>query len=185
MEILLILGKFITLLIRFEFPTRTILIMASVVNFSDEGSFKLVMGYLKNKDYASIFRGRNVADTVLIFLIGFSLTHYTTLTTSEISNFDAFLPMIVLGCTLIAGLLFGFVISLILKFISSLRSSIILQILFFIFSTYLVCLFGFLDGKYDYVSEELITVFFGMISNTFIKYNFSKGASGKLKLVIF
>lgn len=167
---------------RKELPNRTLMIMAFLLNFNDESSFKTVMTAKKSRKYASRLRGRALINLILISVLGFSLSDFRSLESMDLNLLtDSKIIFFVITSTLIASSFAGILSSLTFKVFDSLRSSTILQILYFVFTAYLACLLGFLNGPRDYVSEELLIIFYGLFTNNYLKYNFSRQAAGKLK----
>lgn len=152
-----------------------------MVNMQDDSGFKMI--FMKNDKFNTFLKGRAMINFVISCTIGFGLNKDAAHLKSGIFYLkDDFRTCAwVLGWSLGFALLFGILSGFIFARVKSIRSTPISEILFIFFSTYLLACIGFFNHSWDYVSEELAVLFFGIFCSHYTRYNLSIKSARRLR----
>ena len=164
----------------FEIPNRRDLFeMCILLNMSDEG-FKMIDG--KIPQFNTFNKGTNFINTLFTYFIGFSIEKNSVDLKYQVSLLtDIQTSTLVLVCSALFAFIVGILISLLLSKVESIRSTSVSEIMFIIFGTYLLSSIAFLNHKWDYVSEEVSVLIFGIFCSHFTRYNMSFQSAGRFR----
>ena len=112
---------------------------------------------------------------------GLRLDNLKTLTLDLEFLKDGSTCLFVLGSSTFFAVLCGIGLCLIFVNVDSIRANPIHQILYMIFSTYFVASIAFLDYRYDFNSEEISVMVFGVFCSYYTRYNLTHGGAKMLK----
>jgi len=158
---------------------RDLFEMCLLLNMSDEG-FKMIDS--KMPKFNTFNKGVNLVNIVFTFVVGFTINKDTQEFKENISIWkDITTGSLVLVCSTFFAILMGFFVSLILARVKSIRSTAVSEIMFIIFSTYLISSVAFLDHKWDFVSEEVSVLIFGIFCSHFTRYNMTNQSASRLR----
>lgn len=163
-----------------EIPSRRDLFeMCLLLNMSDEG-FKMIE--TKTPKFNTFNKGVNMVNTIFTFVVGFAINKDTEdLAERATLLADITTSSLVLACSVFFAFLLGFLISLTLAKVDAIRSTAVSEIMFIIFGTYLLSSIAFLDHKWDFVSEEVSVLVFGIFCSHFTRYNLSDQSASRLR----
>jgi hypothetical protein len=157
---------------------REALILATLVNMQDDSGFKMV--HTNNKKFDAFMKGKAMINFIFSCLVCFSLLKDHD---SKVLHFGHDMGLI--GLTFGSSLLFSLVIGVICCFVfakvSSIRESAINEVLYIFFTTYLVASLGFFDQSWDFTSEELAVIFYGIFCSHYTRYNLSTQSASRLR----
>lgn len=147
----------------------------------DDSGFKMI--HTKNRKFNSFLKGKAMINFIISCTIGFSITKDTEAMKTGNINFTKDLGIlgISLGSTIAFSLILGVISSFMMAQFSSIRENPINEILYIIFFTYLVAAIGFFDNEWDYNSEELAVIFFGIFSSHYLRYNLRLESASRLR----
>ena len=149
------------------------------MNLSDEG-FKMIE--TDTPKFNTFNQGVNVVNVLFTFVVGFAINKDTEeLGVNATFVSDIITSFLVLACSTIFAFVLGFVISLCLAKVDALRSTAVSEIMFVVFGTYLLSSIAFLDHKWDYVSEEVAVLIFGIFCSHFTRYNFTNQSASRFR----
>lgn len=121
-------------------------------------------------------------NTLISFVVGFSIEKNSKDFGDDVTFWlDARTIVLVLVVSVVFACIVGGLLSFILAKVDSIRVTAVSEIMFIIFGVYLLSSVAFLEGKYDYVSEEVSVLVFGIFSSHFTRYNLTLGSAGKLR----
>jgi hypothetical protein len=141
------------------------------------------MTFMKNDRFNTFVKGRAMINFVITCTIGFALNKNS----AHLKNGGFFLKDDLLACgavlmySLAFAILFGIISGFIFARVESIRSTPISEILFIFFSTYLLACIGFFNQSWDYTSEELSVLFFGIFCSHYTRYNLSIKSARRLR----
>lgn len=158
---------------------RDLFQLCLLLNMSDEG-FKMIE--TKDPQFNTFNKGVNLMNTMFTFIIGFATEKNSTDFKDQVSlGLDIRTSFLVLACSTLFALLIGAFMSLLLSKVAAIRQTAVSEIMFMIFGTYLLSSIAFLDHKWDFVSEELSVLIFGVFCSHFTRYNLSFQSASRLR----
>lgn len=158
-----------------------ILLVSMLVNMQDDSGFKLVQ--TRNKKFNAFLRGKAMINFIISMTIGFSINkdHHAM----ETGHISIGKDLMIFGLTFCSSLTFSFILGIIISFMfanfSSIRQNRSNEILYLLFSTYLIAAIGFFDKTWDYNSEELAVIFFGIFCSHYARYNLRLESASRLR----
>lgn len=146
---------------------------------SDEG-FKLIE--TRTPKFNTFNKGVNLMNVTFTFVVGFAINKDTQELADTVTLLtDISTSLLVLVCSAFFAILIGFILSLLIAKIDAIRSTAVSEIMFIIFGTYLLSSIAFLDHKWDFVSEEVATLFFGVFCSHYTRYNLTNESASRLR----
>lgn len=157
------------------------LLLSMLVNMQDDSGYKLID--TNNKNFDAFSKGTSMINLIMSVSIGFSITKDYNAMHSGHVNIPMELGMlgITIGSSLVLSLMFGVITSFLFANCSSIRQSSINEILYILFCTYLIAAIGFFDETWDFNSEELVVIFFGIFSSHYTRYNLRLESASRLR----
>lgn len=138
---------------------------------------------MKNERFNTFLKGRAMINFVISCTIGFALNKNSSHLKSGLlyPMDDIQTTGLVLVFSLFFALVFGIITGFIFARVDAIRNTPISEILFIFFSTYLVACIGFFNQSWDYTSEELSVIFFGIFCSHYTRYNLSIKSARRLR----
>jgi len=172
---------------------RTLVIICTLLNMGDESGYQML--YTKDRRFNRFIKGTSLVNFIvsisICFVMVFDIETDPANSTGKNDFFIAKTGTLNLEDLKVAGWTFlytgaaslgiGIVSSFMLARIPILRKSVLSEILFFFFVVYMTSIVGFLSTDEDYISEELILVFFGIFSSHYTRYNLSLEAGSRMR----
>ncbi len=159
--------------------------MSLVINMMDIAGMKMMLGGKGSSVYNEKLRGMFFINNMIIYTIGFTLIKSNELadgvTTIISYSSDFKVGALVILLTTVLTLTVGGLSSCVLAKMESIRNSPLHEMLFILFITYFLSSIAYMDEKWDYISEELAILMFGVFYSKYTKYNVSISSTSRFR----
>ena len=124
-------------------------------------------------------------NNLIVYIVGFTMLKTNELANGIPENITLFEDLkngsLVLTLSVAITLLVGIASSIVLAKMESIRKSPISEMLFILFITFFLSCIAYMDEKWDYISEEVSILVFGVFFSVYVRYNFSFSSTRRFR----